>query len=66
MGAYLNPFQSLGQQVIGSALDAWQLLRFSVGSITALALLVAIGVPDTVPGSPRSACRGSGRSPVQL
>ena len=30
----------------------------------ALALLVAIGVPDTVPGSPRSACRGSGRSPV--
>ena len=37
MGAYLNPFQSLGQQVIGSALDAWQLLRFSVGSITALA-----------------------------
>ncbi|MFP6590944.1 MAG: ABC transporter permease [Candidatus Latescibacterota bacterium] len=37
MGAYLNPFQSLGQQVIGSALDAWQLLRFSLGSITALA-----------------------------
>ena len=37
MGAYLTPFQALGQQFMSSALDAWLLLRFSVGSIAALA-----------------------------
>ncbi|MDA0335267.1 MAG: hypothetical protein O2782_08900 [bacterium] len=37
MGALLTPFQALGQRVVGSVLDGSQLLRFSLGSVAALA-----------------------------
>lgn len=36
MGAILSPFQALGQQVIAFVLNAWHLLRFTLGSVAAL------------------------------